>query len=277
MLESTFRVLPGIGPSREKELWAKGYVRWGDLPAEGAILSPRIDDRLRASVAEARELCTRGDVAALAARLPAAERWRLWPAFAEQTCFLDIECDGRGETVTVVGVFDAEGPHAFVHGVNLDVAALNETFARSAIVATFNGTSFDLPVLRRAFPGLALPPVHVDVLHLWRRLGERGGLKTLEKRLGLPRPATVDGLDGFAAVRLWQQWELDRDVEALRRIVEYNLYDAIQLRPLLDVARNRAVAYYGLPLPPRQVFARADVLYDVSRILLALPGGCGGR
>jgi uncharacterized protein YprB with RNaseH-like and TPR domain len=277
MLESTFRILPGIGPSRERELWAKGFVRWGDLPAEGAILSPRIDDRLRAAVAEARELWARGDVEALAARLPLSVRWRLWPAFEARTCFLDIECDGRGETVTVVGVFDAEGPHAFVHGVNLEVAALNEVLARSAIVVTFNGTSFDLPVLRRAFPEIALPPVHVDLLHLWRRLGERGGLKTLEKRMGLPRPGTVEGLDGFAAVRLWQRWELDRDGEALRRIVEYNLYDCIQLRPLLDVARNRAVEHLGLPLPRREVFSRGDVLYDVSRILLSLPGGAGGR
>ncbi len=271
MLKSTFRCLPGIGASRERELWAKGYVCWDDLPAEGLILSPRLDDRLRTAVNEARELLARRDAAGLAARLPINERWRLWPAFENATCFLDIETDGGPENlVTVVGVFDADGPHAFVRGVNLE--ALGETLARSAIVVTFNGTSFDLPVLRRAFPGLPLPPVHVDLLHLWRRLGERGGLKALERRMGLPRPGSVDGLDGWDAVKLWRKWELERDVEALRRVVEYNLYDCIQLRPLLDLARNRTIEAEGLPLPARAVYERGDVIYDVSRLLLALPG-----
>jgi uncharacterized protein YprB with RNaseH-like and TPR domain len=272
MLQNTFRCMSGIGPSRERELWRLGYVRWDDLPAAGPILSPRLDDRLRRAIEEARELLARRDAVGLAARLPAAEWWRLWSSFEDATCFLDIETDGTEENVvTVVGVFDADGPHAFVRGLNLD--ALGETLARSAIVVTFNGTSFDLPVLRRAFPELPLPPVHVDLLHLWRHLGERGGLKALERRMGLPRPASVDGLDGWDAVKLWKKWELERDGEALRRVVEYNLYDCIQLRPLLDLARNRTVEREGLPLPPRPVFARADVLYDVSRVLLSLPAG----
>ena len=278
MLESTFRCLPGIGPSRERELWRLGFVRWSDLPAEGPILSPRIDDRLRGAVNEARELLARRDAAGLAARLPVNERWRLWTdAFEAATCFLDIETDGGADTVTVVGVFDARGPHAFVKGVNLEGPGLGETLARSAIVVTFNGSSFDLPVLRRAFPDLPLPPVHVDLLHLWRRLGARGGLKALERKMGLPRPGTVEGMDGFEAVRLWKRWELERDGAALRRLVEYNLYDCIQLRPLLDLARNRMVEAEALPLPARPVYERGDVLYDVSRLLLALPEGRDGR
>lgn len=274
MLESTFRCLPGIGRSRERELWRLGYVRWSDLPVDGPILSPRLDDRLRGAVNEARELLARRDAVALATRLPLNERWRLWTTpFETSTCFLDIETDGGTDDVTVVGVFDADGPHAFVKGLNLEGPALGATLARSQIVVTFNGSSFDLPVLRRAFPEVPLPQVHVDLLHLWRRLGTLGGLKALEKSEGLYRPATVDGLDGRDAVRLWKKWELERDGEALRLVVEYNLYDAIQLRPLLDLARNRMVEQEGLPLPPRKVFELGDVRYDLSRLLLSLPGG----
>lgn len=268
MITSTFRGMPGIGPSRERELWRRGFRCWDDLPPHGPILSPRLDDRLRAAVSEARQLLARGDLAALAARIPEAERWRLWPRFAERTCFLDIETDGDGATVTSIALFSTEGPRAFVRG--FDLHEFPEVFARYGLVVTFNGGSFDLPVLRRTFPGLRVPPAHVDLRHVWSRLGEPGGLKKLEQRLGLSRPATVQGVDGRAAVQLWRRWEGWRDVEALCTLVEYNLYDAIQLRPLLELAWNRMVAESGLERPPCEVWQRGEALYDVSRILLRL-------
>lgn len=272
MIRRTFRGAPGIGPSRERELWARGFLCWDDLPTTGLILSSRIDDGLRATVRELGELVAARDVAGLAARVPAGEHWRLWPLLREQACFLDIETDGTGNNeVTAVGILDAIGPRAFVAGVSLE--AFPEALAGYGMLVTFNGASFDVPILRSRFPGLRVPPIHVDLRHLYRRLGEGGGLKALELRLGLPRPASVHGLDGWDAVQLWRHWTVGRDGKALRTLVEYNLYDAIQLRPLLDLGYNRMVESYGLPEAPLPVFARGDVLYDVSRILAALPAG----
>jgi uncharacterized protein YprB with RNaseH-like and TPR domain len=268
VITATFRGMPGIGPSRERELWEKGFRSWDDLPDDGPILSPRLDAKLRTAVNEARELLARRDLAALARRVPVNERWRLWPRFASETCFLDIETDGDSDTVTAIALFGPEGPQAFVRGIDLD--AFPAAFSRYGIVATFNGSSFDLPVLRRAFPGLREPPVHVDLRFVYQRLGESGGLKALEKRLGLTRPGEVDGVDGWEAVRLWRQWQATRSVDALCKLVEYNLYDAIQLRPLLELAYNRLVRESGLERPLCEVWQRGEATYDVSRILLGL-------
>lgn len=272
MITATFRGMPGIGPSRERELWEKGVRDWADLPAEGPILSPRLDDRLRAAVNEARALLARRDLAGIARWLPTNERWRLWPRFAEETCFVDIETDGDAETVTSIGLLASDGPRAFVRGFDLD--AFPAAFERYGVVVTFNGAAFDLPVLRRAFPDLRMPPVHVDLRFLFQRLGERGGLKALEKRFGLDRPAGVEGMDGWEAVKAWRRWQAERDVRALCRLVEYNLYDAIQLRPLLEIAWNRLVEEIGLDRAPCEIWQRGEVIYDVSRILIGLRERC---
>ncbi|AKU90950.1 ribonuclease H-like domain-containing protein [Vulgatibacter incomptus] len=265
MITSTFRGLPGIGPSRERELWAKGIRSWNEVPRSGVLLSPRLDDGLRRGIDELQALFEEGDVRGLARRISPAEHWRLWPWALGRTCFLDIETDGFTDVVTSVAVHGEDGPRAFVRGVSMN--GLGEMLEGYDVVVTFNGASFDLPVLRRAFPGLPIPPVHVDLRSVFKRLGEQGGLKKIEARLGLTRPGEVEGVDGYEAVRLWHRWDDDRDLGALCTLVEYNLYDAIQLRPLFDIGYNRLVEQTGLPIEPVRIYERGDVLYDVSKIL----------
>ena len=40
----------GIGLLRERQLWLSGIRRWSDVPETGDVLSPRLDDRLRADL-----------------------------------------------------------------------------------------------------------------------------------------------------------------------------------------------------------------------------------
>ena len=71
------------------------------------------------------------------------------------------------------------------------------------------------------------------------------------------------------AVLLWRTYHATGDVEALRFLVEYNLYDAFQLRAVADHAFNRAAE--RLHWPDRVVpWERGGVLYDLSRLLLGL-------
>src|SRR5690606_33334035 len=137
----------------------------------------------------------------VARALPGRELWRLYPHVADDTCFLDIETDSSGQ-ITVVGIWEpVSGPRVWVRGHNLDEfsnAKLPST------VITFNGASFDLPVLRRSFPLWTPPPIHIDLCPVLRRLGERGGLKAIENRLGLARPDHLQGVGGDDAIRLWE-------------------------------------------------------------------------
>lgn len=272
MIRSSFRLTPGVGAWLESRLWDAGVRTWDDLEAAAPgdlPLPARTAGRLREAVARARAALQARDAEALALLLPRAERWRLYAEFAEAACFLDIETDG-GDTVTAVGLMDAAGPRVLLAGRDLD--ELPRLAAGWKLLVTFNGLAFDVPVLQRAFRGWRAPLAHLDLCHLWRRLGHRGGLKLLEKAQGVPRPAHLDGLSGLDAVRLWSAW-LGGDAAALRLLVEYNLYDAVNLRTLADLGYNRMIERLRLPAPPLRIAEQGDYRYDLTRALSAFDSG----
>lgn len=265
MIRSSFRIAPGVGSLLEGQLWDAGIRCWDDFPASAVALSPKLDARLRGAIARAREALDAGDAETLAEMLPRAERWRLYAAFEADAAFLDVETDG--DALTAVGFLDARGPRILLAGRDL------ERFPEEArgwkLLVTFNGLSFDVPVLQRAFPRWRPPRAHVDLRQLWGRLGHRGGLKLLEQETGIGRPAHLCGLCGRDAVRLWRE-HLDGDPAALRAFAEYNLHDAVNLRALMDLGYNRMLERLRLPAAPVRVRERGDFRYDLTRILLAL-------
>ncbi len=266
MIEATFQLAPGIGAYRERQLWDAGIVHWDRFPAAPEVaLSSRLDDRIRAAIDAAREALRAGDAERLARMLPVRERWRLYPAFERDAAFLDVERDG--ESITVVGVLDRQGPRLFVRGRDLD--AFVEASRGWTLLVTYNGLAFDVPALEATFAGWRAPHAHVDLRHLWMRLGHEGGLKLLEETTGVGRPAHVSAVTGAETVRLWRAYE-HGEPEALRRLAEYNLYDTVNLKALLAIGYNRLVERLRLPTAPVPTWSRGDVLYDVSKLLLAL-------
>ncbi|WP_176065265.1 ribonuclease H-like domain-containing protein [Anaeromyxobacter diazotrophicus] len=267
MLLSTFQLTPGIGPYRERQLWAAGVRSWDGFPAAPEVaLSARLDGRVREAIAAARAALEGGDVGALAALMPARERWRLYRTFEADAAFLDIETDG-GDLVTAVGVLDRDGPRVFLRDKDLD--DFPDATRAWKVLVTFNGASFDVPILERAFPGWRAPRAHVDLRHLWGRLGHQGGLKLLEQETGVGRPGHLAGVDGMEAVRLWRRHRAG-DREALRRLAEYNLYDTVNLKALMALGYNRMLERFELPGEPVAPWERGEVLYDVTKRLLAI-------
>jgi uncharacterized protein YprB with RNaseH-like and TPR domain len=270
VIRRTFQLVPGIGPWREKDLWARGFETWEAVRAGGdAALGARLHAELRAGIERAEAALDCGDLETLVRMVPAREHWRLWPLVADEALCLDIEADGVGERQrpTVAGCLDVDALATFVSGRNLD--ALPGRLAGRRVWVTFNGASFDLPVLRHAFRELPEPLFHLDLKPLCRRIGLGGGLKSAEDRLGVARPPHLRGRSGMDAVLLWRAYHATGDVEALRFLVEYNLYDAFQLRAVADHAFNRAAE--RLHWRDRvQPWDRGVVLYDLSRLLLGL-------
>jgi len=270
MIRRTFQLLPSVGPWRERDLWARGIESWDDFPAEGTGvgISKRIDGAARAKIRECRAALDERDLAELARLLPPREHWRLYADFAQEAAFFDVEAEGvTVQRPSVVSVFDSSGLGVFVRGRNLE--DLPGRLSRSRFWITFNGSCFDLPILSASFETLERPAVHLDLRSLARRLRLGGGLKEIEERLGIGRPPHLKGLNGLDAIALWRTYERENAIDALRFLVEYNLYDAFQLRSLADILYNRAAA--RLAFDERvPVFDRGELLYDVSKLLLNL-------
>lgn len=274
MIRRTFQHIPGVGPWREKDLWARGIVNWDFFPDAGIpAISKKADVVARERIALAQNALDRRDLRAIGELFPPREHWRLYGEFAEQAVFFDIESDGQGvgSAPTVVSLFsERHGLEVFIQGRNLD--ALPTAMAKHPFWISFNGTVYDEPVLRHYFEeNFPRPDVHVDLRFFGRKFGLTGGLKDIEDAVGIGRPPHMKGVNGMDAVHLWRAYRQTGDVAMLRFLVEYNLYDAFQLRSLMDLAWNRAIDELNLNDEQRRtVFERGDVLYDVNKLLLEL-------
>ncbi len=145
--------------------------------------------------------------------------------------YLDIETSFDG-AITVVGLStENRGMVQLVGGKVSDVAVWRALEGVQTI-CTYNGSRFDLPVIRRRL-GLDLSKEfrsHDLMYHCWRH-GLFGGLKRVEEQLGISRRSK--GIDGIDAMRLWSRFENNGDEEALGVLLSYNQDDVLNL-PILE-------------------------------------------
>ena len=280
MLCSSFQLAPGLGRRSEQRLWQNAVLRWQDYDPSSGLLTKHSDALLRPALERARAAFDAREVDDLARLLPPEEHWRLFGEFPDDAAYLDIETSddtvGAG-FISAIGVLDRRGPQLLLAGPALQ--RFPELARGWSLLVTFNGSSFDLPILRRVFPDWQPPRAHIDLRHVLRRLGYSGGLKAIERRVPLLHLARPAHLDGLAAGQACGLFALGRngDRAALRRFAEYNLYDVVNLRTLMAYAYNAQVEAHAARVPglrhhapPLPVPGRGDVLYDVSKILLAL-------
>ena len=238
MLEQTFIHIVGIGPKTEQALWGRGIHRWQDfLDHKKPVLSPTKDRLIRRDLEDS--LAHRDDIGFFNDRLPAGEKWRLFDKFKHRAVYLDIETSGYDpwdNDITVIGLYDGTQVQTFVNGINLD--AFEVAVADYDLVITFNGACFDLPFIKRSFPGISLPKGHIDLRFVLKKLGHEGGLKKIERDLGITRSDEIDGVDGFEAVRLWHRYQRG-DKKALQTLISYNNADIMNLEPLMALAYER--------------------------------------
>jgi len=240
--------VPGVGEKRERDLWLRGFTDWDAF-------------RMGHPGGAWRELILEHLDADRAARaLPRREAWRLANAFPGRMLYLDIETTGlsfEGDSVTCVGVSDGTSTRAFVRG--RDLAAFPESLEGVELLVTYNGSSFDLPVLKHAFPAVDFGRFHhIDLRFPLRRLGVTGGLKGAERQLGIARSDAIDGVDGFMAVLLWGAHRAGH-ATALSTLIRYCLEDVVNLKPLLALAYNRLTADLPMPIAPIHDEARPPI------------------
>jgi uncharacterized protein len=247
MLDRTFIHIPGIGAKTESEIWKRGICTWEAFLAHPTpVLSKTRDPLIRQYLKDSQD--RRSEIGFFSERFPAREMWRLFGAFRDRAVYLDIEtCPGvyGHHEITVIGLYDGREVETFVNGRNLDDFEL--AIARYDLVITFNGSAFDLPIIRRAFPSISLPPAHIDLRFTLNGLGYRGGLKKIEQDVGICRDAHIQGMSGFEAVMLWRAYEWG-DESALDTLIQYNTADIVHLEPLMEMA-EREMTQRLLPDP----------------------------
>ena len=236
MLPSTFVILPGIGPATERRLWQEGLLTWSHFLSQPEIpgISAHRKQWYDQELVQAQSAFDSGRLDYFTTRLPSRDHWRFFELCEPHTLYLDIETTGTsphdGE-VTVVGLHRRGETVCLVRGETLTTERLQAELDTCTLLVTFFGTSFDVPYLRAKFPELRFSMPHFDLCFAARRLGLRGGLKQIERELGIERDSALQGLDGWDAVRLWMQWRAG-DAAARALLLAYNEADTANLAPL---------------------------------------------
>lgn len=186
--------------------------------------------------------------------------------------YLDLETTGLGQAAVpfLVGLMRADGDSLTLEQIllrDLDdeavmLAYVAERIAEASLLVTFNGKTFDWPLLRSRYVLARQPapqlPAHLDLLQIARRVHRAPDqvrsikLQQLEiDLLGLERVGDIAGADIGAAY--WHWLRTGRD-ETMRSVVDHNAWDVYAMAALLGL--------YGRPLAPALEPGAARGLHD---------------
>ena len=233
MLEQSFIFLPKIGETTEKKIWNRGIHNWQTFLDKKTIkgISHARKEHFDWRIQNAKKAKKQENTRFFHYYFPQKEHWRLWNEYKDQAAFLDIETTGYYGGITVIGLYDGIETKSFVRGFNLDKKLFQKEMQKYKMIITFNGKSFDMPVIKKYF-NLNFEIPHIDLRFICQRLGYTGGLKKIEQTLGIKRQEEVQGMTGEDAVMLWQKWKQTGNREYLEKIIKYNEEDIVNLLPL---------------------------------------------
>ena len=236
MIQNSFQFIPGIGDKTEKMLWAAGVFTWDDLSKGANKLKIGEDKRVRIEeyLEKARTALSLRNAAFFAEYLSSKDYWRIYKEFLNKVLFLDVETTGLSlyyDKITLIGTFDSDKIRYFIRDNNMD--EFPDHLRNYPVIVTFNGKLFDIPFIKKQFPQIVIPPLHIDLRYLLRSIGIGGPLKKIESQLNISRPAELREITGREAVVLWNRF-LNGDDQAMEKLLTYNSYDTVNLQTVLD-------------------------------------------
>lgn len=249
MIRHTFSIVPSVGKKKEMRIWESGIRDWDEFLAADSVcvVSDNKKAEFNRTISDACELLDDGNATGLNSMLSKPEQWRLFGEFGESAAYLDIETTGleRDSLITVVTVHTKFDTVTLTHGRDLNADTMSDALKGSSMLVTFNGSCFDIPVLKNSFPRLDFEMPHLDLRFASRKVGYRGGLKNLETELGISRGDDIQEVDGFEAVRLWKLWDRSGNLDALEKLIEYNRADTINLEQIANIIYPKLVKEYA--------------------------------
>ncbi len=187
----------------------------------------------------------------------------------QDVLFIDTETTGleiaAGTVAFLIGAGFLDGDdfvvrQVFMRDFNEESALLADLHTlcqRFRAVATFNGKTFDIPLLENRFTLARLWPAlfdgpHLDLLHparrLWRRRLDNCKLATLEKEiLGLQR--TQADIPGYFIPSLYRKYLVDGDARPMAGIFYHNELDIVSMAALAAALGQRVSGDHTPPHP----------------------------
>ncbi len=223
-----------MGQKSEENLWKAGVHTWTDfiqrelVPGINPARKPLFDIQLR----EAEKQLFAGNSEYFTV-LPSNEQWRAWEEFGEEAAYIDIETNHQNN-ITVLGISDGVRTWQFVRHHNMNQEDIREVLKQFKLLVTFNGACFDLPIIRRYFTHVLPDVPHIDLRFVGQKIGLRGGLKHIEKSIGISRGENVEDVRGSDALILWSQYRRTGNTQFRDILLEYNAEDILNLKPLAE-------------------------------------------
>lgn len=142
---------------------------------------------------------------------------------------LDIETSWES-TITIIGIYrQGEGTVQLI-APDISRRKLLDALEGVTLLYTYNGARFDLPVIEQWLGvNIAAQVTHQDLMHACWKRKLKGGLKSVERQLGIHRDS--EGVDGLQAMKLWAAHQRG-NAEALEILLRYNREDCENLEIL---------------------------------------------
>ena len=247
MIKSSFILLDGVSYRKEKQLWKSGITDWNKFLES----SPKGISRKRKAVhnlklRHAKKELYSDNSSYFCKTLPKKEHWRLYEYYRDECIYLDIETSNvSGGYITCITLYDGNNTMTFVRNFNLDFRRIKSVLKQYKMIITFNGNVFDLPFLRKYCNNL-IPDVPCwDLRHSCQKLGLKGGLKEVEKQLGITRPnKIIQSLHCGDPIKLWRTYLATGDRYYVELLAEYNQEDTMNLRTIADLIYKKVIEYY---------------------------------
>jgi len=150
--------------------------------------------------------------------------------------YLDIETDRKGK-ICVFGLSIENNGFLQWYGEDIKTSNIEHELSNVKTIITFNGDLFDLPRIKESLNiDLKAQCVSRDLFREKKKLGIKGGLKQLEKMFGIERK--TDGMNGYKAMWLWENYKKYGNQDALNLLLEYNKEDVINLIRLEEILES---------------------------------------
>ena len=168
---------------------------------------------------------------------------------------VDIETTHYDGPISIISMYrkksqwDAELTQ-FVKDNDPHAVAIGEEIRSAKLLITFNGLSYDIPKIKEEYPNVI--PEKMPVLDLCvfaRAIGLKGGLKNMEKVMGLKRSRDAEQAEGKTH-QLWKKIQQIQSEEALMQLLEYAAHDVRNLFELTEWLIQWAEAKMALEKAP---------------------------